>query len=78
MYQAFYYDLFDELRAGEMIILMSFGTLRDAFNYARKWRISQRFYTDADVFISYTHGSGSKLLGDLGSVAMEHFADKVQ
>ena len=65
MYQLFYYD-----ELGNMIILLSFGSLRDALAYGRRWRRSQPGLADSDVYVQYAHGGGSQLLGNLAEVAI--------
>ena len=57
---------------------MVFSSLKDCFWYGRKFARNQGLTHD-ELYIELCAGGPScKLLGDLGSVAMEHFADRVQ
>ena len=59
--------IYDEL--GTKVVLMTFSSLRDAFRYARQFRISQRM-SDDQVYIEYSHGGGSQLVGNVAQVGL--------
>jgi len=54
---------------GVKIVLLTFSSLKDAFNYARLWCRSHKEYTHADVLIEQIGNHGSVLIGDMAAVA---------
>ena len=68
MYVVYFYD-----SIGVKVVALSFGTLKDAFLYARTFARNQRMSHD-QLFIEYCHGGGCQLIGDIGQVALEYFS----